>query len=175
MSVGRISLFSTTLILLFALSVGAQQNRAPQSQQPAAAGYENRMRVERFRHRGMRSGKHSLALGQQNNLRKLNLTDEQRQQRHAILQRHFDALKNQRDQLFPFRQTRMERSLTAEDRQRATAMRQQFRESMEGLRIELRNALTTEQRAQSDELREQRKLRREELIKRREVFRKPTP
>jgi len=46
---------------------------------------------------------------------------------------------------------------------------------MEGIRGELRNTLTTEQRAQIDQRREERKQRREEFMKRRDEFRKTNP
>jgi len=173
MSLARMFSISIGFILLIAGAVAAQQTSTPPTQQPG--GNENRIRTEGLRRHGMRPRKSSLTAGQRDALRQINLTDEQRQQRHAILQRHSDALKIQRDQLFQFRQRKMEGSLTTEDRERARALRQQFRLSMEGIRGELRNTLTTEQRAQIDQRREERKQRREEFMKRRDEFRKTNP
>jgi hypothetical protein len=108
-------------------------------------------------------------------LRQLNLSDEQKQQRHVILERHMSTLKSQRDQLFQLRQRRLEGSLTAEDREKAKSMRQELRASMQGLRGELRNTLTAEQRAQVETMRTERKQRREEMMRQRQEFRRARP
>lgn len=104
-------------------------------------------------------------------LRELNLTDEQRQQQRAILQRHLASTKAQREELFQLREKRMTGAFSAEDEARAKALRQEIQNSMEGIRTEMESILTAEQRAKLEQLKLERKERREEMRERRRELR----
>jgi Spy/CpxP family protein refolding chaperone len=158
---------SIGLVLAITGSALAQQTTTPQTD-------TNRSRQDGLRRRGLkqrRGDKREMRAG----LQQLNLTDDQKKQRHAILETHLAGLKSQRDQLFEIRQRRLEGSLTAEDREKARSVRQQLRASMQDMRSQMRNTLTTEQRSQLDALQEQRKQRRLEMMKQRQEFRRSRP
>jgi len=108
-------------------------------------------------------------------LRQLKLSEEQRQQQRAILQRHLAATKAQREQLFQLRERRLEGSFTAEERARVRSIRQELRTALQGIRGEMRNTLTAEQRSQMEAFREERRQRREEMMKQRQEFRRTRP
>lgn len=80
--------------------------------------------------------------------RTLQLTDDQRQLRKAILQRQLDATKAQREQLFQLREKRLAGGLTTVDRDRAKQIRLELRKAMQGARAESLNVLNAEQREQ---------------------------
>jgi len=158
---------SIGIVLTLAGSVLAQQTTTPQTN-------INRSRPDGQRRRGFkqrRLDKREMRAG----LQQLNLTDDQKKQRRAIMEGHLSALKSQRDQLFEMRQRRLEGTLTNEDREKARSIRQQLRASMTDMRSQMRNTLTTEQRSQLDALQEQRKQRRLEMMKQRQEFRRSRP
>ena len=162
-------------LVLSITSIAVAQQTAPQTpSSPENNVKQNRVKPDGPRKRGMRPRK-PFGPGKRDALAQLNLSDEQRQQRKAIAQRHLDATKAQREQLFQMRQKRMEGSLTEEDRVRAQALRQEMRSTMKGMRDEMRTSLTAEQRSQFDALREQRKQRREEMMNQREELRRRRP
>jgi hypothetical protein len=107
--------------------------------------------------------------------RTLQLSDEQRTLRKAILQRQLEATKAQREQLFQLREKRRAASLTAEDRNRAQQLRLELRKSIQGARAESLNVLTTEQKEKLANLREQRKQMRQERRQRLMEQRKNRP
>lgn len=100
-------------------------------------------------------------------LRELNLSEEQRQQQRAILQRQREDTKRQRDELFKLREKMAAGTLTAEDQVRAQALRRELHDSMQSMRTEMQNVLTAEQRAKLDQLKRERKERRHEMRERR--------
>lgn len=108
-------------------------------------------------------------------LKTLQLSDDQRQLRKAILQRQLDATKAQREQLFQLREKRRAGAFTAEDRDRAQQLRLELRKAMQGARAESLNVLTTEQRERLQNLREQRKQMRHERRERLMELRKNRP
>jgi Spy/CpxP family protein refolding chaperone len=106
---------------------------------------------------------------------KLQLSDEQKQQRKAILQRGLLATKAQREQLFQLREKRHAGALTAEDRNRAKQLRLELRQAMAEARKESLNVLTSEQKTRLTTLQQERKQRREERQKQRLELRKSRP
>lgn len=106
-----------------------------------------------------------------NRLRELNLTEEQRQQQRAILQRHLGSTKVQREELLKLREKRIAGTFTAEDEARAKALRQEIHSSMQGIRTEMESILTAEQRTRLEQFKLERKERREEMRERRRELR----
>lgn len=164
---------SIAVALSLAAIVAAQEKPSPSSSSPETTVNANRVRRDGPQREGMRP--RMLRRKQREALGQLNLTDEQRQQRQAILQRHLDGFSTQREQLLQLRQKRIEGSLTTEDQARLKTMRQERREAMKGMRGEMLNTLTPDQRSQLEGLREQRKQKREEFMKRRQEFRRSKP
>ncbi|HLO00377.1 MAG TPA: Spy/CpxP family protein refolding chaperone [Pyrinomonadaceae bacterium] len=114
------------------------------------------------RHRGLR---HRFGMGRL--IRELNLTAEQRQQSRAIMQRRLESTKPQREELFKLREKRIAGTFTAEDEARARALHQEIRTAMEGVRAEMAEVLTAEQRARLEELKKEQKERIEQRLKER--------
>ena len=156
------------LLMVIALSaaVVAQETAKPMPPDPGRAIGINRPQRMRLRRRLMRFG---VLFGPQN---RLGLTNEQREQQRSIVRSHLVATKSQREQLFQLREKRLEGTFTPEDQERAKVLRQEIRNSMAGIRQEMLNVLTPEQRSQLDALRLERKQRRQEMMKRREELRK---
>jgi len=103
-------------------------------------------------------------------MHELNLTEEQRQQQRAILQRHLGATKAQREELFELREKRIAGTFTADDEARAQALREEIHTSMRGIRNEMEGVLTLEQGAKLEQLKSERKARREDRRERRRYF-----
>lgn len=82
-------------------------------------------------------------------MRELNLTEEQRQQQRAILQRQLENTKAQREELFKLREKRFAGTLTPEDEARVQSLRREIRDSMQSVRTEMDSVLTAEQRAKT--------------------------
>lgn len=105
-------------------------------------------------------------------LRELNLTDAQREQSRAIMQRRLESTKGQREELFKLREKRIAGAFTAEDGARAKALHEEIRASMEGARTEMAGVLTAEQKAKLEGLKAERKAKHELRIKERGERRK---
>jgi Spy/CpxP family protein refolding chaperone len=131
--------------------------------------------MERHRERlrqdeGMRSGE-SIGRGgggMGHMLRELNLSEEQRQQGRAIMQRRLQSTKTQREELFKLREKRIDGTFTAEDEARAKALHQEIRTAMQGVREEMAGLLTAEQRAKLEQMKKERKERMEQRMKERQ-------
>jgi Spy/CpxP family protein refolding chaperone len=95
----------------------------------------------------------------------LNLTEEQRQQSRAILERRLESTKLQREELFKLREKRTAGTFTADDEARARALHQEIRTAMEGLRSEMEAVFTAEQKARLEGLKKERKERIEQRMK----------
>lgn len=154
---------SLIIILLGTLAAAAQEPQTPESQNPRAG----RMRVMP---RERRLKKQRLDLAQ-----RLQLSDDQKQQRKAIIKRGLLATKAQREQRFLLREKRRTGDFTVEDRDRAKQLRFELRKAMTDARRERLNVLTDEQKTRLSTLREGRKQRREERRKQRQEFRKNRP
>lgn len=132
-----------------------QDDMRPGQEGPRAGGRHGRFRRhERF-----------------DRMRELNLTEEQRQQQRAIVQRHLENTKAQREELSKLREKRIAGTFTTEDEARARALREEIHNSMQGIRSEMANILTAEQRAKLEQLKLERKERRHELRERRRELR----
>ena len=101
-------------------------------------------------------------------IRELNLTEEQRQQSRAIMQRRLESVKTQREELFKLREKRVAGTFTADDEARAKALRQEMRTAMEGVRTEMAAVLTEEQRTKLEQLKKERKEKFQERMKERQ-------
>ena len=173
----RKSLLSVAGIILAggAFAAFAQEPKPQSPTAPAQDGAFQKDRIERMeRHReriggreGMgRRGMHRRGMGRL--MRELNLTEEQRQQSRAIMQRRLASTKLQREELFKLREKRIEGTFTAEDEARAKALHQEIRTAMEGVRAEMAGVLTTEQKAKLEELKKERKEKMEQRMKERQ-------
>jgi Spy/CpxP family protein refolding chaperone len=88
----------------------------------------------------------------------LNLTDEQKGQIRAIMERNTANTKAQRQQLRALREKQQQGALSADDQARAKTLRAELRQSYTSMRDEIMAVLTPEQRAQFEQAtREQRR------------------
>ena len=163
------------IILAGGVGVFAQEPK-PQSQTaPPQDGTFQKDRIERMeRHRERMGGREGMGRrgmrrrGMGHLMRELNLTEEQRQQSRAIMQRRLAATKLQREELFKLREKRIEGTFTAEDEARAKALHQEIRTAMEGVRAEMAGVLTAEQRAKLEQLKKERMEKMEQRMKERQ-------
>ena len=155
-------------VLLLAMSTPliAQEAQTPTPEQPQTVERQKVRRATKHRRHVKRFG-----FG----LRRLDLTAEQRLQTQAILQRHLESIRGQREELLRLREKRVSGTLTDDDRARAKALHQELRDARQGIQGDLSNLLTTEQRTQLEQMKSQRKTRREERLKRRQELRDRLP
>jgi len=126
-------------------------------------------RRERMEREGIRQdGRGGRGSGMGHLIRELNLTEEQRQQSRAIMQRRLESVKTQREELFKLREKRIAGTFTADDEARAKALRQEMRTAMEGVRTEMAAVLTEEQRTKLEQLKKERKEKFQERMKERQ-------
>jgi Spy/CpxP family protein refolding chaperone len=152
------------IIFACAIVVVAQE---PQPQTPANPdGTFRRERIERRQRHRERLGRRGFRIGRL--MRELNLTEEQRQQGRAIMQRRLESTKAQREELFKLREKRIAGTFTAEDEARTRALRQEIRTAMDGVRTEMAGVLTAEQKAKLEQLKKERKERMEQRMKERQ-------
>jgi Spy/CpxP family protein refolding chaperone len=123
-----------------------QERREPREQRQGIAGHR-----EMARHGEM---------GRR--MRELNLTEQQLEQRRAIMERRVESTKVQREELFRLGEKRRAGTLTAEDEARAKTLHQELRSSMESVRSEMDAVLTSEQKAKLEQLENERKQDREQ-------------
>ena len=160
--------------IVLAFGVGAFAQEA-QTQTPTQDGLR-RDRIERMeQHRQRMMQREGLGgrkgMGRHRGERlaqELKLTDEQRQQRRAIMQRRLEGLKGQREELFRLREKRIAGTFNDEDAARARAIHEEIRASMKGTRAEMNGVLNAEQKARLEELKQQRKQKMEERLKMRQ-------
>jgi len=153
--------------ILLGGTVLAQQPQTP-STAPDDAQRQQRMeqRLERHRERmKSREGREGERMGRRGRMGRmmgeLNLSEEQRQQSRAIVQRRLEATKSQREELFRLREKRIAGTFSADDEARAKALHQEIRNSMAGVREEMQSVLTAEQKARLEQLKQERKERME--------------
>ena len=163
------------IILAGGMGVFAQEAQSQKA--PAQDGTLQRDRIERMeRHRERMGGHEGMGprreMGRRGGMghlmRELNLTDEQRQQGRAMMQRRLESTKLQREELFKLREKRIAGTFTPDDEARAKALRQEMRTAMEGVRTEMAGVLTAEQKAKLEGLRKERKERMELRMKERQ-------
>ncbi len=172
MSLRRILPLLICLTVAFGAIAYGQQPQTPA--QDGGVGREGMRHREGRSHERMGPGGRE-GFGKLRGLRELNLTDEQRQQQQAIVQRHLESVKSQREELFKLGEKRSQGNLTPEDGARAKALRQEIGNSMQGAYTESENILTPDQRAKLDQLENEQKARREEMRQRRQESRQPPP
>jgi Spy/CpxP family protein refolding chaperone len=173
----RKSLFGILGIILACGIVAFAQEPQPQipSTQDDSFRKERIERMERHRERmGRREGMpRPDGMGRRGGgmghlMRELNLTEEQRQQSRAIMQRRLESTKTQREELFKLRENRIAGTFTAENEARAKALHQEIRTAMEGVRTEMAGVLTAEQKAKFEQLKKERKEKFEQRMKERQ-------
>jgi Spy/CpxP family protein refolding chaperone len=158
---------------LFAVAGFArQQTTAPQSEDKA--NVERRVRREgRMDRMGQRGGRFGEGRGERAGverraLKRLNLTDAQRQQMREIESRYAQTFRAQREEMRKLHELRQGgTALTPEQREGARRMREELRANAERMRGEIQNLLTPEQREQVRKQREEMKARGEEFKTRR--------
>jgi Spy/CpxP family protein refolding chaperone len=162
------------IILTFGMVAFAQQ-----PQLPTTDGTFKRDRIERkerlrqgldgMRRRGGREGFDRRGPGLGNLLRGIELSEEQRQQSRAIMQRRLESTKAQREELFKLREKRIAGTANADDGARAKALHQEIRAAMGGVRTDMQSILTAEQKARIEELQKERIATHEQRMKEREL------
>ena len=162
----------TGVILVFGLLLEMSTPLIAQEAQTPAPQIPQTVERQKVR-RAIKHRRHVKRLGF--GLRRLNLTAEQRLQTQAILQRHLESIRGQREELLQLREKRLSGTLTDDDRATAKALHQELRDARQGIRGDLSNLLTSEQRTQLEQLKSQRKTRREERLKRRQELRDRVP
>jgi Spy/CpxP family protein refolding chaperone len=162
------------LLICLTLAFGA----IAQGQQPSNPTQDGSTSEQRFRrdHRQNREGRNERhEFGRSRGQRDLSLTDDQQHLRRTIVERHLEAIKSQRDELFKLREKRGQDSFTTEDAARAKALRQEIHDSMARMHSEIETILTPEQRTKLEQIRTAREARREEMRKRRDERRERVP
>lgn len=141
------------------LGVFAQQSQQPAAQDgDGADGPHRRMGREGRRHR--RGDMKMRGMGRFA-LRSLNLTDAQQQRIHEINENHEQSTRAQREELRQLFQQRRDGGELGPDAQaRARELGAQLREAGRNVREEVLAVLTTEQRAQLEQLKQQRRQKR---------------
>ena len=173
MSLRKNLLGITGIILIFGMVAFAQQPKTPTTTQDGSLKRERSERREQLRERfdarqerhGGREGMRHEGSGPGNLLRGVQLSDEQRQQARAIMQRRLESTKLQREELFKLREKRIAGTFSADDEARAKALRQEISSAMDGVQNEMQGILTTEQKARVEE----RKARHEQRIQQHEL------
>lgn len=160
--------------IVLACGMGVAAATAQETQSQTAPGQDETLRKERIErmqerrerrekrqgiagHPGM--GRHG---GMGRLVRELNLTEQQLQQRRAIMERRLESTKVQREELFRLGEKRTAGAFTADDEARAKALHQELRSSMESVRSEMDAVLTSEQKAKLEQLENERKQEREQ-------------
>lgn len=164
------------LLICLTLAFGAiAQGQQPSNPTQDGSTSEQRIRFRRghIQSREGRNERHEI--GKSRGLRELSLTDDQQHQRRTIVDRHLEAIKSQRDELFKLREKRVQGSFINEDAARAKALRQEIHDSMARMHGEIETILTPEQRTKLEQIRTAREARREEMRKRRDERRERIP
>lgn len=164
---------SLSVVVVFILATGAvafgQQPQSPTSEDGARS--EHMREGRRARHGRMkRQGFGGFGL-----LRELNLSEAQREQQQAIRHRHLENIKSQREELLKLREQREVGTFSADDEARVKALREEIHVSRQAIQTEIENTLTAEQRTKLEQLKTEKKLRHEGMIKRRRERRENVP
>lgn len=146
---------SAMLAALALTAVTYAQQKPASTQEKIGIGQEG----PREGRRHGRLGRHRGFAG----MRELDLTEEQRQQQRAIMQRQLENTRAQREELFKLREKRIAGTLTPEDEARVQSLRRDLRDSMQSIRTEMESVLTAEQRTRLEQLKNERKARRDEM------------
>ena len=93
----------------------------------------------------------------------LDLSDVQRQQLRELRHNRLDSTKSAREELFGLREKRRAGTFTEADKTRAHELRLDLRQSLKGMRSDVQNILTPEQRMKIEGLRKTRRERRQRI------------
>ena len=159
----RKHLVTATVLILGLLAIASAQQ--PQNQEPGGRPPDQQDG------RGPFGRGHHDRMGRQRGddlrvMRELNLTEQQIQQQQAIIQRHFERIKSQREELSNLREKRMQGTLSADDEARAKTLRQEIENARQGMQSEVEAILTAEQRTKLEQIKAERKTRQDEMRKR---------
>lgn len=158
-----------TLTLASASAIYARQTPDAPQQQGAP-----RVEVQGRRMRQMRGGKMRGAMRRRamHAFGQLNLTDTQKQQMRSIHESARQSTQAKREELRQIFMTRRQGGqLTPEQETRAKQLRDELREARQRVHNDALGVLTTEQRAQVDKMRQERKAQRDEWRQKREEWR----
>ena len=145
---------------LLVFASGAAGAFAQQTQQNNSAAAPPQ-RGAQMRRRMMR--RRAMGGGMLRGFRQLNLTDQQKQQARPIMQTQFQGTQAQRQEMRQLMQKRRAGTLTAQDETRAKELRQQLMQSRQGVRTQLMNILTADQKAKLEEMIKTRRANHEKL------------
>lgn len=126
-------------LTMFAAAAMAQQTQPNSAPQPG----------RQKRHMKMGGGGMH---GMDRAFRQLNLTDQQRQQIHSIMQTQFQSTQSQRQELRQLMEKRRAGTLTADETARLKELRQQLRQGERAAHTQLMAVLTPEQKTQLQEI-----------------------
>ncbi len=154
-------LSGVALTLALSASAFAQQTTTPPPDTPQEGNQGKAARHRRLgRAHGPRMARRTRAL---RGLRRLDLTDAQRQHFRSIREGQRQRTRAQREELRQLLRTRRQGgTLSAEQEARARQLQQEMRQTGESVRGEMLGVLTPEQRTRLEQQREERKARREE-------------
>ncbi|MEP6920933.1 MAG: Spy/CpxP family protein refolding chaperone [bacterium] len=137
------------------------------AQEPATSSTDRTMQSERMDRRERR-GKERFGRHEEIGLmRGLELTEAQKQQQRAIVQRHLESIKEPREELLKLQEKRVAGTLAADDETRAKSLRKEIHSAMQSSRSEVEAILTVDQRAKLGQLKNARKVRHDEMRLRR--------
>ena len=156
----RIKLFSAGLALVLFVFVSAtclaqQPQNQTQNQSPGAGGAPPFGRGGAGRHGHGPGG--AGGPGMLGALRELNLTDDQKQQIHKIIEANLESTKTQHGELRQLMQKRFQGTLAADEEARAKTLREQMETSGKDTESKVAAILTPEQKAKLEELKKERK------------------
>ena len=158
--------FALGLLITFSLPAVAQQTATTTTQDEGSQQQTERAGKKRW-HRG---GGHGMRGGMRM-FRELDLSEAQKQQASAIIERYKESTKPQREEMRQLHQQKGQTATGAVDAQaqaRAEALRTELRESHKRMQDELLTILTPDQRAKWEQLKAERKARHEDWRKRRQ-------
>ena len=151
------------LLVTFSLPALAQQSTATAEDEGSQQQTERMGKRWHRRGHGMRGGMRMF--------RELDLSDAQKQQASAIIERYKESTKPQREEMRQLYQQERQSATGTVDTQaqtRAEALRAEMRESYKRMQDELLTLLTPDQRAKWEQLQQERKARHEERRARRQ-------
>ena len=154
------NLFTLALLILCTVTFASAQQ--PTQTPPDGSTQQERRDRLRERHKERRKGHQRMREhGMRGLIRGLDLTDAQREQLKAIADRRLESTKLQREELLQLQEKRRAGTFSEADAARVTALREQVRASMEGIRAEAEAILTAEQKLQLQQRELERKARHE--------------
>ncbi len=142
------------LLVTFSLPALAQQSATTQDE-----GSQQQERGGKRWHRGGHGMRGGMRL-----FRELNLSDAQKQQANAIIERYKESTKAQREEMRQLHQQKQTATgaVDTQAQARAETLRNELRETHKRMQDELLTILTPDQRAKLEQLKADRKARREE-------------